>query len=71
MGRRGSRLSTQEVRELWSRWKQGQTLTQIGAALGGLVKTGADAKGGMKMLAGLGGGPCCGTASASMRKRRA
>ena len=39
MGRRGSRLSTQEVRELWSRWKQGQTLTQIGAALGGLVKS--------------------------------
>jgi IS30 family transposase len=39
MTRRRSRLSRQQQRELWRRWKQGQTLPQIGAALGRAVST--------------------------------
>jgi IS30 family transposase len=39
MARRRSRLSCQQQRELWGRWKQGQTLPQIGAALGKAVST--------------------------------
>lgn len=39
MGRPRKRLARDEVRELWSRWKQGQTLAQIGAALGGRAKS--------------------------------
>ena len=39
MGRARKRLARDEVRELWSRWKQGQTLAQIGAALGGRAKS--------------------------------
>ena len=39
MGRPRKRLTPNEVRELWSRWKQGQTLAQIGAALGGRAKS--------------------------------
>lgn len=39
MARRRQRLTSQERRELWSRWKQGQTLGEIGAALGGRAKS--------------------------------
>jgi IS30 family transposase len=39
MARARKRLTIQEARELWSRWKQGQTLAEIGAALGGRAKT--------------------------------
>lgn len=39
MARARRRLTIQESRELWRRWKQGQTLAQIGAALGGRAKS--------------------------------
>lgn len=39
MARRRARLTSQEARELWIRWKQGQTLAEIGAALGGRAKS--------------------------------
>ena len=39
MARARKRLTIQEARELWSRWKQGQTLSEIGAALGGRPKS--------------------------------
>jgi IS30 family transposase len=39
MARRRGRLTAQECRELWSRWKQGQTLAEISAALGGRAKS--------------------------------
>ena len=39
MARRRARLTFQERRELWSRWKQGQTLAEISAALGGRAKS--------------------------------
>ena len=39
MARARKRLTIQETRELWSRWKQGQTLAQISAALGGRAKS--------------------------------
>lgn len=39
MTRRRRRLTLQEARELWNRWKQGHTLAQIGAALGGRAKS--------------------------------
>ena len=39
MARPRGRLTLREARELWGRWKQGQTLTEIGAALGGRAKS--------------------------------
>lgn len=39
MARARKRLTIQEARELWSRWKRGQTLAEIGAALGGRAKS--------------------------------
>lgn len=39
MARARKRLTIQETRELWSRWKQGQTLAEISAALGGRAKS--------------------------------
>jgi IS30 family transposase len=39
MARPRKRLMPHEVRELWSRWKQGQTLSQISAALEGRAKS--------------------------------
>jgi len=39
MAKRRGRLTSQEARELWGRWKQGQTLSEIGAALGGRAKS--------------------------------
>lgn len=39
MARRRAGLTSQEARELWARWKQGQTLSEIGAALGGRAKS--------------------------------
>ena len=39
MERRRTRLTGQEIRELWSRWKQGQTLAEISGALGGRAKS--------------------------------
>ncbi|HEY9511487.1 MAG TPA: IS30 family transposase [Rhodanobacter sp.] len=39
MARRKRRLNFQEARELWARWKEGQTLAEIGAALGGRAKS--------------------------------
>jgi IS30 family transposase len=39
MARRRQRLTLQEAREMWGRWKQGQTLTEIGTALGGRAKS--------------------------------
>ncbi len=39
MARRRRSLTRQEAGELWSRWKQGQTLAQIGEALGGRAKS--------------------------------
>jgi IS30 family transposase len=39
MARGRKRLTREEARQLWSRWKQGQTLAQIGAALGGRAKS--------------------------------
>lgn len=38
MARRRPRLTAREGRELWERWKQGQTLAEIGTALGGRDK---------------------------------
>jgi IS30 family transposase len=39
MKRRRYRFTLQESRELWDRWKKGQTLTEISAALGRVNKT--------------------------------
>jgi IS30 family transposase len=39
MARRRARLTFQESRELWDRWKQGQTLAEISGALGGRAKS--------------------------------
>ncbi|MFD1578056.1 IS30 family transposase, partial [Ramlibacter ginsenosidimutans] len=39
MARRRARLTFQERRELWNRWKQGQTLAEISGALGGRAKS--------------------------------
>jgi IS30 family transposase len=39
MARRRARLTFQESRELWNRWKQGQTLAEISEALGGRAKS--------------------------------
>ena len=39
MGRRRQRLTLQEARELWRRWKLGQTLREISAALGGRARS--------------------------------
>ena len=39
MARRRRRLSAREAREMWGRWKQGQTLAEISAALGGRAKS--------------------------------
>ena len=39
MTRRWARLSKEQTRELWRRWKQGQALSEISQALGGAGKT--------------------------------